>query len=78
MNEINNYLENVLYKFLSNYNLPSTVVDQISEDIHNRIYSLLQIWKDEQKRKAILTIGLEEASFYEPKDTYSKKELSLL
>lgn len=66
MDIVKKYEQDVLRKFLLSYEIPVTVVDSISEDINTRLYSLLSIWNDNENRRAILTIGLEEATHYEP------------
>lgn len=68
MNIIQIYLDTVLKKFLNYYNLPMSVVDEVSDDISFRLSSLLSIWNEKSKKRVILTIGMEEATFYEPID----------
>ncbi|MFD3447437.1 hypothetical protein ACFDTO_22855 [Microbacteriaceae bacterium 4G12] len=61
------YLDEVLPSFFSKYNLPVNVISVVTNDIGNRIYSLLSHWNDIEFRRVILSTGLEEATFYEPK-----------
>ncbi|MEK5215256.1 hypothetical protein [Psychrobacillus sp. FSL H8-0487] len=68
MDVVKTYEEQILKPFLNSYNLPFIVVDSIIEDITPRLYSLLSIWNDVKSRRAILTIGLEEATHFEPFD----------
>lgn len=68
MDVVKTYAEKILKPFLNSYKIPLKVVHSISEDIKTRLYSLLSIWNDNENRQAILTIGLEEATYYEPFD----------
>lgn len=64
---VDTYLDEVLPSFFNKYNLPKNVTSIVINNIGNRIYSLLFHWNDFEFRRVILTTGLEEATFYEPK-----------
>ncbi|MGM7634469.1 hypothetical protein [Bacillus sp. Hm123] len=67
-NLINDYVQDVLPSFFKKYNLPNEVIEIVNKDIETRIYSLLVRWNDIEFRRVLLTIGLEEATFYEPNE----------
>ena len=64
---IDTYILEVLPSFFSQYNIPSDVIERVTRDIETRIYSCVSHWNDMEFRRVLLTIGLEEASYYEPK-----------
>jgi len=66
MNQLDNYLINVLSKQLKEYEMTDSVCERITSNIKVQMLSLLQYWQDEEFRNTILTIGLEEATFYKP------------
>lgn len=68
MEKVTNYIEVELPQFLKRFNIPESGIENIKEDIFQRICSLLQLWNDEKKRRSLLTLGLEEAIYYEPLD----------
>jgi len=70
---IDTYLNSELPFFLKKYDLPEFVISKIKEDIHFKMNSLFVHWSDLNFRRAILSIGLEEATFYEPKGNLELK-----
>ncbi len=68
MDVVKVFEEQLLKPFLYSYNIPKSVVETISANIKTRLYSLLSIWNEKEYKHAILTIGLEEATYYEPID----------
>lgn len=65
-NLINGYIKDVLPSFFARYNIPKNVIEVVTKDIEDRIYSLLIRWNEIEFRRVLLTTGLEEATFYEP------------
>ncbi|MCM3359222.1 hypothetical protein [Psychrobacillus sp. MER TA 171] len=68
MDIVDKYEALVLKVFFESYNIPEEVSQKVSLDIKNQLYSILNIWEDIENRRAILTIGLEEATYFEPFD----------
>ncbi|MED3799834.1 hypothetical protein P4604_20950 [Lysinibacillus capsici] len=66
MDIVAKYEENILRGFFESYEINNSAIDSIVDDIKQRLYSLLDIWSNLEVRRAILTIGLEEAIYYEP------------
>lgn len=66
MNQLDNYLINVLSAQLKEYEMTDSICEQITSNIRMQMLSLLQYWDDEEFRNTILAIGLEEATFYKP------------
>lgn len=67
-NRIDTYIQTELPTFLEKYNIPNDVIEIVTNDIETRIYSCLSHWNDIKFRRALLTTGLEEANFYEPRE----------
>jgi hypothetical protein len=65
---IDEYVQDILPSFFKAYNIPNDVVEAVTNDIETRIYSCVKHWSDFEFRRVLLTTGLEEASFYEPKE----------
>lgn len=68
MNEeiVEKYVEKILYHRLKTFKIEEKYIQKIKENIKSQIDSLLYHWNDEEFRKAILVIGMEEGFFYEP------------
>ncbi|MEV5036742.1 hypothetical protein MRBLBA21_001534 [Peribacillus frigoritolerans] len=65
---IDTYIQDVLPSFFKKYNIPDDVIGIVANDIETRIYSCLSHWNDFEFRRVLLTTGLEEANFYEPRE----------
>ena len=63
---IEKYLNEEITTFLSKYEISEAAIEIVKEDIGKRIYSLLYHWNDFEFRNAFLSIGLEEATYYQP------------
>lgn len=66
MEIVQKFEEEVLIDFFKSYEIPESASDVVINDIKSRLYSLLDIWENVEDRRAILTLGLEEAVHYEP------------
>lgn len=65
-NIIEIYLQKTLQKQLKNFHVSNKTTYDIIKDIKTQLYSLLFHWKEKDFREAILVIGSEEGTFYEP------------
>jgi hypothetical protein len=65
---IDTYIQDELPSFFMKYNIPDDVIVILCNDIETRIYSCLSHWNDFEFRRTLLTTGLEEATFYEPRE----------
>lgn len=64
---IEDYLDKKLYFQLRERNIKYRYIQQVQNDIKNRMYSLLSVWGNEKKREGILLLAREEANYYIPK-----------
>lgn len=72
MEIIDRYLNNKLAPVLRMYGAKEDYISETLKVIESQMYSLLKIWRDVPRRKAILLLGAEEGLFYEPP---SKKDV---
>lgn len=63
---VEKYIEEILGNRLEKFEIEERYIQKIKENVQKQIYSLLYHWNDEEFRKAILIIGMEEGFFYEP------------
>lgn len=66
MDEIKEYLDDILEKQLKELTVSDEYVIEIKKNIQNQMMSLLKHWNDFSFREAVLQIGLEEGKFYHP------------
>lgn len=64
---IEDYLDKKLYFQLRERGIKYRYIQQVQNDIKNRMYSLLSVWSNKKKREAILLLAREEANYYIPK-----------
>ncbi len=64
--EIEYYLNEILYKQLEEFKIKEKYINEIIESVRIRIYSIIKNWNDVKYRKALLLVGEEEGMFYEP------------
>lgn len=64
--EVNAYLREVLLPSLRRFRVSETFSAHIIETVRRQMESFLRHWDDLAFRKALLTIGIEEGTFYEP------------
>ena len=62
------YVSRILLPHLRSFGLATPQQLIVVDDVHRRLHSLLARWQDLPFRRTILTLGLEEATFYEPRD----------
>ena len=67
MSVVEGYTQPVLRPQLRSLGLSKRQSDLIAADVTRRLESLLSHWDDLQFRRAILLVGTEEASFWEPR-----------
>ena len=72
MTILDKYLNCILKKQLDEFGILNEAADKVLENIRLQVLSLLQYWDDTTFRNTILSIGMEEALFYEP---YAKNEI---
>ena len=65
---IESYTWNILKKQLQKAKISNTALYNIIDNVKEQLYSILYNFKDEEFRNAILIIGSEEGTFYEPKN----------
>lgn len=68
MNTIETYSKKLLAQRLRGYGLNKHQRERICSDVVTRLASLLFHWGDDQFRRTLLTLGIEEATFWEPGD----------
>jgi len=68
MDIVQKFEKEVLKDFFKRYEISKLASDVVINDIKHRLYSLLEMWNNAEDRRAILTLGLEEATYYEPFD----------
>lgn len=66
LEEIEYYLNEILFKQLEEYKIEKKYIDEIIESVRIRMYSMIKNWNDIKLRKALLLVTEEEAIFYEP------------
>jgi hypothetical protein len=69
MNITQSYSKNFLAPRLKKYGLNKEQREVICSDVEQRLASILSHWKDEPFRRTLLTLGNEEAAFWEPANT---------
>lgn len=65
---IESYTWNILKKQLQKAKISNTALYNIIDNVKEQLYSILYNFKDEEFRNAILIVGSEEGTFYEPKN----------
>ena len=65
---VESYTWNILKKQLQKAKISNTALYNIIDNVKEQLYSILYNFKDEEFRNAILIIGSEEGTFYEPKN----------
>lgn len=65
---INNYVWNILKKQLQKFKISNKALYKIIDNIETQLKSIIYNWNDIEFRDAILIIGSEEGSFYEPRN----------
>lgn len=65
---IENYLQNILKKQLKKFQVSNKAIYDVVKNVRIQMKSLLSHWKEPEFRDAILIIGSEEGTFYEPKN----------
>jgi hypothetical protein len=68
MDAIETYFKTLLAPRLRAYGLNKYQRENICSDVRSRLASLLLHWSDESFRRTALTLGAEEATFWEPSD----------
>lgn len=63
---IDQYINTVLKPTLKSLKTPDDIIEIVSKDIKHRLSSVISVWSDIPFRNAILMMGKEEATFYEP------------
>lgn len=66
LDEIEYYLNNILYKTLDEYGVKKEYIEEILQSIRIRMYSMIKNWNNIKIRKALLLVTEEEGIFYEP------------
>ena len=67
-NEVKYYLDNILKPKLLQLKVSKDYIKKILDNIDIQIHSLLKHWNESKFRETILFLGLEEGTFYKPKD----------
>lgn len=65
---IESYTWNILKKQLQKAKISNTALYNIIDNVKEQLYSIIYNFKDEEFRNAILIVGSEEGTFYEPKN----------
>jgi hypothetical protein len=68
MRSIETYSKTLLVPRLRDYGLNKHRTEEICSDVRLRLASLVSHWSDESFRRTALTLGIEEATFWEPSD----------
>lgn len=72
---INVYVNDYLAPLLDSFEVDSSVISKVANDIENRLLSLISHWNNIDFRRTILITGLEEAYFYNPPNNLEVREL---
>jgi hypothetical protein len=68
MNAVETYTKTLLAPRLRKYGLNKDQREKVCADVRQRLASLLSHWSEVPFRRAILMLGIEEATFWEPKE----------
>ena len=66
MNNITNYVENILMPHLRKFGACETFLKNTAETVHIQLSSIIRHWDNRVFRNTLLLIGAEEGSYYEP------------
>lgn len=66
LEEVEYYLNEVLYNQIKNFKIEEKYINEIIQSIRIRMYSMIKNWNDIKLRKALLLVTEEEGTFYEP------------
>lgn len=62
---VQKYLEEILGNRLKELKIQDEYIQKIKENIQNQMYSILYHWNDQDFRKSILVVGMEQGIYYE-------------
>jgi hypothetical protein len=66
MNPINTYLTEHLSTFLRDKELSEDTISALTQEVEDRLVSVISRWNDTEFRSTLLQVALEEATFYMP------------